>query len=259
MNSPYDFLRPIPTNDLVRIGSHNDGGYVIPLNLAMDSDLLLSFGISTDWSFEEAFSNLNPRCNILAYDHTVSINIFRKLALQSLFKLKISNAIQFFKLINSYDSFFNGGRVQHHKKKLSNNLKKAHHLTLNSIIQSNPNKNIFLKIDIEGDEYRVIEDICQNNTSICCIVIEFHEIEIFFKIFKPSIISLLNYFKIIHIHGNNYGGVTSDGFPDVVEITFVHKNVIDAGKRQYKFPIPDLDQPNNPKKPDIEFEFSTIE
>ena len=52
------FLKPKVTGDLFRIGSSNDGGYVIPKNAAADTDTLISFGLFDDWKFEEDFKNL---------------------------------------------------------------------------------------------------------------------------------------------------------------------------------------------------------
>lgn len=72
------FLAPIETPDLIRVGSPNDGGYVVPQSSIKSADALLSFGISTNWSFEEHFHALNPRAQIYAYDHTISEMIFRR-------------------------------------------------------------------------------------------------------------------------------------------------------------------------------------
>ena len=42
-------------NDLIRIGRNHDGGYLIAKVDIEKSDLLISFGISDDWSFERDF------------------------------------------------------------------------------------------------------------------------------------------------------------------------------------------------------------
>ena len=50
-----NFLKFKKTNDLVRIGRDNDGGYLVSRNDIDNSDILISFGISEDWSFEVDF------------------------------------------------------------------------------------------------------------------------------------------------------------------------------------------------------------
>ena len=58
-------LKPKYEYDLIRIGSRNDGGYLIEKNSLFESEFLLSFGISTDWSFEKEFigkNNVNLKC-----------------------------------------------------------------------------------------------------------------------------------------------------------------------------------------------------
>ena len=65
------FLKPKVTSDLIRLGSLNDGGYVIPKNAVIDTDTLISFGLFDDWKFEEDFKNLK-NCKILCFDHSVT-------------------------------------------------------------------------------------------------------------------------------------------------------------------------------------------
>jgi len=48
-------LRPINWKNLIRVGKDNDGGYVIPYEIISKTDVLLSYGINKDWSFEKYF------------------------------------------------------------------------------------------------------------------------------------------------------------------------------------------------------------
>ena len=52
------FLKPyfIKKDELVRLGSIDDGGYVLPLKDVLSSDVLISLGISDNWDFEKHFS-----------------------------------------------------------------------------------------------------------------------------------------------------------------------------------------------------------
>src|SRR5262249_62280724 len=65
--------RPVACDSLARVGSPNDGGYVVPLRAVAAADALLSFGLSHDWTFERDFKTRNPNAVIHCYDHTVTI------------------------------------------------------------------------------------------------------------------------------------------------------------------------------------------
>jgi hypothetical protein len=71
-----DFLRPIVVPDLARFGNSADGGYVISAGILQNIDMLISFGVSNDWSLEEDLSKRDPDLLVHAYDHTISANNF---------------------------------------------------------------------------------------------------------------------------------------------------------------------------------------
>ena len=49
------FLNIKKNYDLVRFGKDNDGGYLIEKNSILNSEILISAGISWDYSFEEDY------------------------------------------------------------------------------------------------------------------------------------------------------------------------------------------------------------
>jgi len=78
-------------------------------------------------------------------------------------------------------------------------------------------KNIFLKIDIEGSEYQLLDDIIKYKSRINGLVIEFHSVDL--KIFKiDRFLKKLN-FKITNIHINNYSKYGKNLIPKVIEMT----------------------------------------
>lgn len=48
-------FKPKNLYKLIRLGRPNDGGYLVELNSILNTKTLISFGISSDWSFEEDF------------------------------------------------------------------------------------------------------------------------------------------------------------------------------------------------------------
>ena len=51
---PKNF-RPEGLYDLIRLGSDNDGGYLVDPNSVQESKALLALGIGKNWSFEKDF------------------------------------------------------------------------------------------------------------------------------------------------------------------------------------------------------------
>ena len=51
-----------------------------------------------------------------------------------------------------------------------------------------------------------------------------------------------------HFHVNNYGGVGYRGLPDVIELSF--SRILRKENRVTSLPIPNLDNPNTPNRPD---------
>ena len=78
IDKKFDFLKPIKNENLIRVGSEKDGGYIVDSNLIKNNDCLLSLGMGDDWSFELDYLKKNDNGIINIYDHT--INIFNFLA-----------------------------------------------------------------------------------------------------------------------------------------------------------------------------------
>ena len=78
--------------------------------------------------------------------------------------------------------------------------------------------NVFLKIDIEGSEYRILNDILENKEKLVGLVIEFHD----YDLNKTKIKDFINNIglEMIHININEMGGISMDNYPLVVELTF---------------------------------------
>lgn len=196
-------LRPIKTDyELIRIGSENDGGYLLPNDLN-NIKYCFSPGVSTNSSFEETlyqtygiksflcdFSVDSPPINCEGFD-------FLK------------------KYLNSYSDDQN--------------------MTLTQWIENSGNLDgdLILQMDIEGFEYDVLA-----HTSIevlkkfRILVIEFHELDklhtnIGYKMITSVFNKLLDEFYIVHYHPNNYSNAQDYAgiriFP-LGEFTFIRKD-----------------------------------
>ncbi len=250
---PLEF-RPSALYNLIRLGQDNDGGYLVGANAALKSEYIVSFGINDDWSFEEQFKKYNPKIKILAFDPNVTNTFFIWRIWFSILSLLRAHPKFFYNNIKkwlSFKKFFNKEDNKFFLNKIGRGGLRKPLITIDEIIKmTNGSKNIFFKIDIEGSEYRILDDIIKNSDCICGIVIEFHDIDLHLEKIQNFIANLK--LKLIHIHANNCGEPTSLGMPVVIELTFDKDP--DLINEAVSFPHK-LDQRNDPKFEDIELLF----
>jgi len=249
----------IKLKNLIRLGSNFDGGYVIDKRVINKAKYLVTCGLNDDWNFEKEFLRKNPRCHLLAYDHTITknywINRFKQDFIKFILfkKLSFKKILDIFKFID-YVFFFKNKKI-HFIKKIVNKIKTVNNEeTINNILKNK--NNIILKIDIENDEYKILPDIIVNSHKINMLIIEFHNVQKKLN----RIIKFIDDFKLklVHIHGNNYMGVNKNNDPNVLEMTFLNhkKYKIENCKSNFQYPIPNLDYPNLKRNPDIELRFN---
>ena len=112
---------------------------------------------------------------------------------------------------------------------------------------------IFFKIDIEGSEYRILDELLKFQSLISGLVIEFHDIDIH----REKIVSFIKNFKLnlCHIHGQNPGGdeyLDNNKDPIQIEMTFTRSNEIKSNEPK----IPHvLDQPADKRFPEVKLNF----
>jgi hypothetical protein len=238
------FFKPKHNYLLERIGKENDGGYLINSEAILKSDYLLSFGIFDDWSFEKNFIKYNKSAKIFCYDDIISFNFIfirsiKKIILD-LIKLKFSNIFR--NLYTILDYIFINNKIKFYKKKITTG-------DIQEIIK-NLDK-VFLKVDIEGSEYDILEDILKVQNKMSALIIEFHDIDKNRAVIENFIQRLeLN---LTHIHPNNYGKLDKNNDPIIIELSFEkYPKILDGNVK-----LPNiLDQKNNPKKNDIFIKFN---
>jgi len=158
------------------------------------------------------------------------------------------------RVLQSYNAFFRGS-VKHFQERIYNRVDLPVDVTLEKVFERIDSNKVFLKIDIEGCEYRIIEDIGRFAGRISGMVIEFHDIGPLRLVFNAAIARLQNFFEIVHLHANNYGGLAADGVPEVLEVTFAKKPLQGPAKRRTELPLPGSDAPNDARRADYKMRF----
>ncbi len=262
--------RQSSTQNLVRLGTRGDGGYVVPEDQISKCGVLISLGLSDNWDFDREFLARNPAARVIGVDHTVGPWWFLRRVLLYSWKIfmnallfnprKVGKYISRWRNNVEYFSFFKKPNV-HLKRRVSvgNN---ALDIRLGEILDTIPAQNtgpdVFLKMDIEGAEYGTAKDIIRCHNRIRCIAAEFHDLDTRTAEFNECMEGLSRYFRVVHIHGNNGAGYDSvNDFPSVVEITLINKSLLKGGSSVSlsEYPRPGLDFPNNPAVPDYKFQF----
>ena len=219
------------TDNLIRLGKKNDGGYVVLKSSLNQYDQLLSFGIAGDISFEKTFQEKN-NCHVNCFDPSID-SLPEDLKDSTFFKLGIDS--------RTHDEYIN--------------LEKA--LKLSKIKLES---KIFMKMDIEGFEWKILEDsgsfdLLKNFDQI---VIELHikyligksKFWLPLELIKRYIIlkRLRKHFYFYNINANNVCGYIHFPtfiFPNVVEVSMINK-------RNKKSLSLNLNQPSDSTIPDIQ-------
>ena len=224
----YQLLKPksILGKTKVRIGNHQDGGYIL-LNDFENIKIAYSFGINNDVTFDKDLAGKN--IDIFMYDHTIK-------------RLPYENKRFHWKKIGLTDKI---GK--------ENNMK-----TLSELIKENRHtdeKNMILKIDIEGEEWNIFNNISiEILTQFKYILAEFHfnynNAKNYLKVLSKLNIS----HQIFHLHCNNGGSlIYFDGniICSALEISYIIKeNNTFVNNRDF-FPIKNIDYKNGDNRPDF--------
>ncbi len=250
---------PKNAHRLIRVGPNEDGGYVISEVLLDKISILFGLGVNDDWRFEEDLKKKSG-CEVVCYDHTVTIKFWRrrfKKGLSELIllrRLRPGKILDIFKYI-PYRIFFNGKTATHHKIQIGYDMPGS--ISIDGIIKAYDRKNgLFFKIDIEGAEYRVIEQLKNYHDILVGFVIEFHDVDIHRDRISRFIAELDGY-QLVHIHANNVAEKTDDkGDPVTVEMSFLRDDLItNQQEENISYPIEGLDYPNSPRDNDLPLKF----
>lgn len=213
----------------IRIGGENDGGYIIPNDFA-GIKYCFSPGVGNLFNFERDLTKKSIKCFLADY----SVD---------------------FKTDNELIDF---------DKKFIGPVTKDKFISLKdwicSKIDYENNNDLILQLDVEGDEYDIINSIDENTLKkFRIILVEFHQLHYLFDsfLFKKikSAFSILNkFFYCTHIHPNNNPEIiVKQGnivIPPVLEFSFLRRDRSRITEGKLHFPS-DLDQPNNKNKLDL--------
>ncbi len=253
----FNMFRPKRVENLTRYGSKNDGGYLLPNDLKFE--LLISCGLGDDWNFEKDLKSSGTIIDFIVFDHTVSIGQLIQKVLRSVKKIfdDPMNFLYRVRILVRYIFTFFGKR--HLQLKVVRKIQHSGEISLLEILERHTNSisSCLLKIDIEGGEWQILEEISNFVHKIDGLIIEFHEINSHLSEYLDFSSRIQNSFSLIHIHANNFSFIGSKGIPDVLEATYIKNSLVSTSTQRDTLPILGLDAPCAPKRPDYHWDFNT--
>ena len=233
----------------VRVGDKEDGGYVVLEEISLESEILYSYGVEYNSSFEGEFVKRFD-CNAVLFDHTVD------------------NAAE----SNDRFTFVKEGLSDHKHDQfdsLENHLEKF----------GDPDRKT-LKMDIEWAEWDVFDKLSDFTLAdFDQILCEFHMIPVdyngshtpYFTGFHQCVYGGVNnmlfekygrvlerlqeQYYVYHVHINNSipcNQYLGEDIPPLVELSLVNKSLVhEPTLSTQTFPVDGLDYPNKTDRPDI--------
>ncbi|EUB96538.1 hypothetical protein PMI07_001437 [Rhizobium sp. CF080] len=212
-----------------RVGRAYDGGYIMVKHEAK-SRTAYSLGINRDVSWDLAMAERGY--DVYQYDHTI-------------IKLPVNHPRFHFRRLGITGMSLVNDELSSLEIEIANNAHSEHH-------------DMILKIDIEGHEWDVFNEIPEEDLSrFTQILIECHGFSKMHKLFwyrkaRQALQRLATSHQVVHVHGNNnspmvvLGGVA---VPQTLELTWLRRDICEFAPCTRNFPT-DLDQPNNPNYAD---------
>jgi hypothetical protein len=155
---------------LSKLGGFKDGGYVADYRSILMSQFLFSGGVGSNVRFESDFYEINKDLKVVLIDPTVSVT---RMFLRSFYHFLKPHESGFRSLSEVLNYLYFKSKNTLIRKFLSesfgiNNLFKDFNIL--------KMKSIFLKLDIEGYEYHLLEDIVNKKNYFTGVCIEFHDL-----------------------------------------------------------------------------------
>lgn len=229
VRSALSLLRPYDVVDArkVRVGRPFDGGYAM-IEAFDGVEAAYSLGINDDVSWDIEIANRN--IDVFQYDHTIE------------------------NLPTQHPRF-------HWEKAGIAAFSSENMRSIADIIKINGHEdagNMILKCDIECAEWEALRHTPSDILSkFSQIVIELHDIH---RLGNPedlgvrqALANLTSSHHVVHVHANNYGGVSMVGgiaLPNVIEVTLLRKDMGHFVPSQLMFPT-SMDMPCNCSAADI--------
>lgn len=231
-------LRPSQPDDLIRVGSVRDGGYLISRADILASDGLISMGIDNNWQFERRFHQ-SSRVPVHAYDGCTAPCYLLQDTREAIRHRNGRWLLRSLATFADYFRFFRGQSRHHFREFVGTDqfaYRQARSATvgLDEVFSRMPGR-VFLKIDIEGAEYLLLDDLIAKAHLTTGLAIEFHDC-------GKRIADIVGFVErypltLAHLHANNYSSLNENHVPEALELTFSSSATPSRGEATLPHPL----------------------
>jgi hypothetical protein len=236
----------VPSDDLVRLGNTHDGGYVLSRAALAPARHLVSMGLNDDWSFESDYLDATQGA-VVCFDHTVDAEFWAEKTLKNVLRRRWHKVADF----RRYRAFFARPDAEHRRTMVGYDLP-GQSVSLRTILAEKDRGEIGLKIDIEGWEYRLLDQLVEEQERIAFLVIEFHDVDLMADRIT-RFLAAADQLVVVWTHANNFAGVDGSGNPIVLEMSLVARRLLVPGDADTGSAVT---TPNDPSSAEIELEFA---
>lgn len=250
-------FEPRGTNELIRLGSDHDGGYVVSTDAVASTRHLVSFGLGDNCDFEFDFSAMARLKSLTGYDNTIDDKALRRQFTAARLKSLIRPGPhrKFITYYKQYGSLFLGDRpgFSHLREEIGISSGQTSPETAVTRLDPLPG-TVFLKVDTDGGEYDFLDQIIECNELLSGVVIVFRDVPARMREIEVFLGAMREFMTIDNTTTDNDADVDGDGIPNAIEISLSSKihaepHIPIAGAtRNYNR----LNEPNNPGKIDFE-------
>lgn len=217
-------LRPQRYVDLHRLGPVSDGGYCIPPQVIARSEALVSLGVSADFRFEQDFTNHND-VPVYAFDHSVTKAFWFRRRVERLVGGVVHpttrNPDRSRATMRDFKRYF--GAPGHTFWPLMVGYDGDLVTSLDTVLRGlEVKREVYLKMDIEGWEWRCLDDIVANESSFSGISVEFHDVDLHLLRLCEFVASLSE-LQPVYVQVNNCSRILPDGSPVAIEVSFARE------------------------------------
>lgn len=219
-------FEPRGINDLVRLGSDHDGGYVVSADAVASSRHLLALGLGDNCDFEHDFAAMARLDKLVCYDASVDGEALRgRYALARLLSIfrpeRHRRLIGYYK---QYKSLFHSGRRGYSHIQQDAGTTEGLVSLAETIERIAPEPGrLFLKVDTNGREYDFLDQIIEANEYLAGLVIVFHDAAERLREIEVFVGAMREFMAIDNTAADNTAGLSGIGIPNVIEMSFSAK------------------------------------
>ncbi len=235
---------------------------MLPERILSASRGLLSFGLSDEWGFEREFWERTGAPTI-CYDPTVNARFWFKRSITCIYRgilaldpKAMAKALKFIEYMRFFYS--SGDQAPKHIRKYIG-YRGSHTVDLNGArAESAISIPFFLKVDIEGSEYRILDQIAHSKHELTGLAIEFHDVDLHEQRIVNFIDAISDVLVVVHFHANSHTVVEPNGRALAIELTFMNRELLREGETllHQSLPIAALDYANLPGEAEANVSFA---